>query len=319
MRRLIAMLAVLALPVAWAAHFTGTYVDQQAGVTLVLQQQQDGTMQGQLTGPSGQFQLQGQGNEQGAFGTVQSSQGILGFQAQLSQDNMTLQLVFFQADQNNQPVQVGAFALQRGGGPTQPGIGQPGQTPGMGQPGMGQPGQAPGMAPPPGFPGQPGMTGVPQTGQPTPPPGAIPVQPGMTQPGLPGVGQPGAGQPGMGQPGMGQPGMGGMPVGGWDGTYVGNAGQLQMVIQSAGQAGTYVGYFVVSGQQFQLQATGGPEFIEGVFIVNGSQVPFYAEVFEGGVYLVDGRDGTEYILEPLNGGPGAAPGAAPARSPLGGQ
>jgi len=262
MRKLLTILTVLALPVALATHFTGTYVDQQNGVTIVLQMAQDGTIQGVLNGPSGQFQLQGQGNEQGAFGTAQSTQGMLGFQAQLSQDNQTLQIAFFQADQNNQPVQVGGIVLQRSAAAGQGGMG-------MGQTGMGQ-------------------------------------------------GQSGMGQAGLGgtQTGFGQTGA---VAGDWTGAYVGNAGQLTMYLQSTGQPGSYNGYFDVSGQQFPLQAQGQAEWIEGVFMVNGQQVPFYAERNQGTIWLVDGSDGTEYLLEPMNAGPGAMPGTPPVTSPLGGQ
>jgi hypothetical protein len=316
MRTLAAILAVLALPVALATHFTGTYVDQQNGVTLVLQMQQDGTIQGSLTGPSGTFQLQGQGNEQGAFGTAQSTQGMLGFQAQLSQDNVTLQIAFFQADQNNQPVQVGGLVLQRSAGAGQPGMGQPGVgQPGMGQPGAGQPGQMPGMTQPGAT--QPGMPGGAQPAFPTAPPAGLP---GAAQPGMPGATQPAfptapAGQPGVGQPGPAQPGLGGglggapagapaaMPAGDWNGAYVGNGGQLVLVIQPAGQPGTYTGYFEVSGQQLQLQASGNAQSIEGVYLYNGSQVPFYAENYQDSVYLVDGSDGTEYLLERATAAP----------------
>lgn len=331
MRKLLTILTVLALPVALATHFTGTYVDQQNGVTIVLEMAQDGTIQGVLNGPSGQFQLQGQGNEQGAFGTAQSTQGMLGFQAQLSQDNQTLQIAFFQADQNNQPVQVGGITLQRsaaagqgGMGMGQTGMGQTGigQT-GMGQTGMGQSGM--GM-------GQTGMgmgqTGMGQSGMGMGQTGMGQTGMGQTGMGQTGMGQTGMGQTGMGQSGMGQTGLGGgqtgfgqtgAAVGDWTGAYVGNAGQLVMHIQSAGQPGSYSGYFDVSGQQFPLQAQGQAEWIEGVFMVNGMQVPFYAERYEGSIWLVDGSDGTEYILEPMNAGAGAMPGAAPVTSPLGGQ
>lgn len=317
MRKLVALITVLAIQVALATHFTGTYVDQQNGVTLVLQMQQDGTIRGTLTGPSGNFELQGQGNEQGAFGTAQSTQGTLGFQAQLSQDDRTLQITFFQADQNNQPVQVGGLVLQRSGAAGQPGVGQPG----MGQPGMGQPGQMPGMTQPgaaqPGLPQPPGLPGGAQPTFPTAP------QPGMpgTQPGMPGAAQPTfptapTALPTPAQPGTPVTGAGGGLGGGvgagqpavpqasdWNGAYVGNAGQLVMFIQPAGQPGSYMGYFEVSGQQHQFQASGGPEAIEGAYLYNGSQVPFYAENYGTSVYLVDGSDGTEYLLERGNPAP----------------
>ena len=136
-----------------------------------------------------------------------------------------------------------------------------------------------------------------------------------TQPGLPGAAQPAfptapAGPPTAARPGTPQAGAGGGLGGGlgggmgggqpavpqasdWSGAYVGNAGQLVMFIQPAGQPGSYTGYFEVSGQQHQFQASGGPEAIEGAYLYNGSQVPFYAENYGTSVYLVDGSDGTE--------------------------
>lgn len=225
---------------------------------------------------------------------------MLGFQAQLSQDNQTLQIAFYQADQNNQPQQVGMLVLQRSAG-GQPGMGQPGQMPGMTQPGATQPGSFPTTPQQPGAPGS--FPTAPQQ------PGAFPTTP--QQPSAPGSfpttpQQPGAGQPGMGQqPGLGQPGLGSgqpaMPAGDWNGAFVGNAGQLVMAVQPSGQQGQYVGYFEAGGQRYEFQATGTAEYLEGVYLVNGQQVPFYAQRYEGGVYLIDGSDGTEYILAPAGG------------------
>ncbi len=314
MRKLIASLVLLLLPSAFATHFTGTFVDQQNGVSLTWQHNQDGTLQGQLTGPSGNFEMQGQGNEQGAYGTAQSTQGMLGFQAQLSQDNQTLQIAFFQADQNNQPQQVGMLVLQRSAagmpGAGQTGIGQPGgfpTTPGQ-QPGgfPTTPGQQPGGFPttpgqqPGGFPTTPGQQpgGFPTT--PGQQPGGFPTTPGQQPGGFPATpNQPGGGQTGLGQGGLGgqQPGM---ATGDWNGAWAGNAGQLVMVVQPSGQQGQYTGYFQAGGQRYQLMAEGNATQLNGVYLVNDQQVPFYAEKYEGGVYLVDGSDGTEYLLEPAN-------------------
>src|SRR5690606_37834103 len=149
---------------AFATHFSGTYLDQQNGVSVTIQQGQDGSLQGVLNGPNGQFQLQGQGNQDGAAGTMMSTQGALGFQALLSPDGQVLRMDMYQMGQNNQPVMVGSLSLQRSGGAVGPAVG-----------------------------GQPGMGGVPQV-----PPGGMPAQPGA---GMPGMGFPGATTPGMTQPG----------------------------------------------------------------------------------------------------------------------
>src|SRR5690606_4789301 len=118
------------------------------------------------------------------------------------------------------------------------------------------------------------------------------------------------GQPGFGQTGMDQTGFGQTGMGDWSGAYVGNAGQLVWYIQSGGQPGYYTGYFDASGSQFPFQASGEADWIEGVFMVNGMEVPFYAEREGGSIWLVDGSDGTEYLLEPMNSTPGGMPGAA---------
>lgn len=339
-------LAVVCGGAAFASHFTGTYADPQNGVTVTLQQGQDGAIQGVLNGPSGQFPLQGQGNQDGAYGTIMSTQGVLGFQAQLSPDGAVLQMDMYQVDQNNQPVAVGSLRLQRGagagaapGGMGQPGMGQPGM-PGVGQPGAGQPGM-PGMGQPgmgqPGM-GQPGMgqpgVGQPGVGQPGMPGMGQPGigQPGMGQPGMPGMGQPGIGQPGMAQPGMptmpgmGQPGAPATmppPAGypppdqflGWNGTFVGNGGQLSMFLQPAQQGG-YEGFFDVSGQRFPLQARDQGPYLEGFFIVDGAQYGFSAQYYDGYVYLIEAIDGSEYILEPMRYGvPGSSPGQLPGQFP----
>lgn len=314
-------LILMLLNVAFATHFTGTYVDQQNGVTILIQQSQDGQLQGSLSGPNGNFQLQGQGNQDGAAGVVMSTQGQLGFQARLSPDGQVLEMDMYQMGPDNQPVMVGSLRMQRsastagpsmggqpafGGAPQMPPGGMPAQ-PGAGMPGMGFPGvTAPGTT-------QPGMA---QPGV----PGA--TQPGMTQPGM---GQPGMGQPGMGQPGMGQPGMPPQTVpgtqamgGGWYGAFVGNGGQLVMSVQPTGQ-GTYAGFFEVQGQRYPLQARGDAQYLEGYYTVNGGQYEFYAERYEGYVYLIETIDGTEYLLEPMNFStqPGMQPGAQPGSQPGG--
>lgn len=86
----------------FAAHFTGTYQDQQ-GTTIVIQQGTDGQMQGTFVTANGQFQLQGYGDEHGAYGAIATGQTVLGFQARLSPDHSVLQLQLYQMGQNGQP------------------------------------------------------------------------------------------------------------------------------------------------------------------------------------------------------------------------
>lgn len=350
MRIVYLTLALTLIGAAFATGFSGAYMDAQNGVSITLEQGQNGWIQGVLNGPSGSFQLQGQTQQNAAAGTVMSQQGVLGFQAQLSADGQTLRMDLYQMGPNNQPMQIGTLAFQRSGAQGQAGMGAaggyaggpaggPGFAPGggpvgaspgggygypaggypagptpppgavpvqprMGQPGMGQPGMGS---------GQPGM-GQPSMGQPgMMPPGA--GQPGMAQPGMaqPGMAQPGMGQPGMGQPGMPQPGYGAVQAAvGWNGAFVGDGGNLVMVVQP-GQGGTYNGYFDVSGQRYPMQASGDAMYLEGVFMVNGNQYGFYAEWGEGYVYLIEEVDGSEYILQPMQGGstPTAYPMGAP--------
>lgn len=87
---------------AFAAHFTGTYQDQQ-GTTIVIQQGADGQMQGAFVTANGQFQLQGYGDEHGAYGAIATGQSVMGFQARLSPDHSLLQLQLYQMGQNGQP------------------------------------------------------------------------------------------------------------------------------------------------------------------------------------------------------------------------
>jgi hypothetical protein len=87
---------------ALAAHFTGTYQDQQ-GTTIVIQQGTDGQMQGAFVTANGQFQLQGYGDEHGAYGAIATGERVMGFQARLSPDHSLLQLQLYQMGQNGQP------------------------------------------------------------------------------------------------------------------------------------------------------------------------------------------------------------------------
>lgn len=126
--------AWLGMATAQTASFDGTFADQQNGVSILFQVGANGALQGTLSGPNGQFPLQGESSQGYAYGVVQSTQGPLGFQAQLSADGNSIQISFFTADANNQATQQGQMVLQRmAGGVGQPPLGQP-QNPLGGQP-----------------------------------------------------------------------------------------------------------------------------------------------------------------------------------------
>ncbi len=321
MRRLgVSTLAVIVaglLGAVWAQSFSGNFVASGGEMSITFQQGQDGSLTGVITGQTGQYQLQGQASGLGAYGVADSQQGQLGFQAELSGDGQSMQLMFYQAGANNQPTPASPMiVLQRqagmgGGAGAMPGQmpgGVPGQAPG------GMPGQAPGGMPggiPPQMPGQaPG--GMP--GQiPGQAPGGMPGQmPGQAPGGMPGQmpgGMPGqvpGGIPGQvpgGTPGMFPPTAPTQPVGGlpdWNGTFVGNAGATVLVVQ-AGQGG-YSGYIQDQGQQYQFQAHLDEATLHGELMANGAPYEFWADRDGSTVYLYVGD--TTYYLE-YAGAPGA--------------
>jgi len=209
----ITFLGVACLQAAFAQGFTGTFVSPEASLSVTLQQGPDGSLSGVVTGPNGQFALQGQSSGPAAYGVVATQQGQLGFQAALSTDGGTLTMELYQTGPNGQPTPAGpALTLLRSGGGALPGGGFAGQAPGQapgpatgGVPG-GMPPQAPGAMPA-GVPGQ--------------VPGGFP---GQAQGGLPG--QPAGGFPGQAPGGFPAP-PAAPPVGGdWNGTFVGDAGAV---------------------------------------------------------------------------------------------
>lgn len=112
--RLASALFVLTLAaVALAADFSGTFTDAQTGVSLSLRQNPDGTLQGTFSGSGGQFALQGQASDNGAYGAISTTQGPVGFQAQLSPDGQTLQLALYAVGPNGQPTPQGAQLVLR--------------------------------------------------------------------------------------------------------------------------------------------------------------------------------------------------------------
>ncbi len=129
---------LLFAPLAFAHHFTGTYQSQN-GMTVTLQHDGSGQMQGSMSSNGQQFQLQGFGNQQGAQGQIMTPQGTLMFQAQVSQDLNTLQMTLMQVDGQGQPLQNTAqqLSFQRVNGDTptpvpapNPNPINPGSTPG---------------------------------------------------------------------------------------------------------------------------------------------------------------------------------------------
>jgi hypothetical protein len=85
----------------------------------------------------------------------------------------------------------------------------------------------------------------------------------------------------------------------WNGSFVGDGGQLAMHVQ--GQNGQYTGHFEAGGQSYPFQAQGTAERIEGAFQSNGSPFTFVAERAEGGYVWLRVGD-TDYLLEPAQPG-----------------
>ncbi|MFA5595024.1 MAG: hypothetical protein WDA15_07090, partial [Trueperaceae bacterium] len=139
-----ALLALLVASAALAQAFNGSFQEPQTGMVISFNEAQPGALTGMLNGPNGQFPLQGETNGTFAYGVVNSQQGPLGFQAQVSPDGQYLQIAFFQVGADGQPVQAGqTLTLQRQGGML------PGQAPGQVPaqvPGQ-MPGQMPGQVP----------------------------------------------------------------------------------------------------------------------------------------------------------------------------
>lgn len=260
----------LGMATAQTASFDGTFADQQNGVSILFQVGANGALQGTLSGPNGQFPLQGEFGQGYAYGVVQSTQGPLGFQAQLSADGNSMQIAFFTMDANNQATQQGQMVLQRMAG-------------GVGQPPLGQP-QNP-------------LGGQPQNplgGQPQNPLGGQPQNPLGGQPQNPLGGQP--------QNPFGQQPPGGNPFGApvtpsgvdWNGTFTGDAGAFVLSVQGA--QGQYVGYLLVQGQRYPFEAhVDDPATLHGAFQAGGQQYEFFADRNGPSVMLSIGQ--TTYLLE----------------------
>lgn len=300
------------LGIAVAQSFSGTFVATESQMTVTIQQNQDGTLSGSITGQTGQYPLQGQASGLAAYGAAASQQGMLGFQAELSGDGQTMQMMFYQSDANNQPTPVSpVIVLQRQGGgvgampPQVPGGQAPGGVPGQ-MPG-GMPGQAPGGMPgqaPGGIPGQ--VPGQVPGGMPGQVPGGVPGQfPGGMPGGVPGQvpGQMPGQMPGT-IPGQAPGGLPPMvpptgpqgsypPMADWNGTFVGNAGTTALVVQ--GGQGAYSGYIEDQGQRYPFQAHLDDATLHGTSMANGNQFEFWADREGTTVYLYVGD--TTYYLE----------------------
>ena len=260
--------------VALAQGFDGTFQEPQTGMSITFSQARPGELEGMLTGPNGQFPLQGETNGNTAYGVVASQQGPLGFQAQMSPDGASLQIAFFQAGPDGQPVAAGPpLTMMRAGGGmggVSGGIGgAPGGMGGMGGTGGGMGGAPGGMG---GSPG--GMGGS---------PGGMGGSPG-------GMGGSPGGFGGFGGTTGGMGGsQGGMGVD-WNGSFVGDNGNVVLSVQGA--QGNYFGYIQVQGQQFQFQAHLDDLTLHGNF---GAGYEFWADRDGRSAYLYLG--GTTYVLQ----------------------
>lgn len=261
---------VLAALATWgfAQQYTGTFADTANGIAITFQQAADGSLSGSVTSGNGQFPLQGQASQQGAYGAVQSAQGVLGFQAQLSADGQWLQINFYQMGPDGQPTQQGQLmTMQRQGGGAAGGM--PGQPTGF--PGQ-QPGQVPGQVS-----GQ--VPGQQPTGFPTQQPGQVPGQMGGQQPPF----------------GMAPQ----QPAVDWNGTFVGNNGTVVLSV-GAGQGG-FVGYLQDQGQRYQFQAHLDDTTLHGMFNAGGGQYEFWVDRDGQGALLYVGD--TTFVLQQVSNQP----------------
>lgn len=272
---MIAVMALMGVSAAQQAGFDGTFSDPQQGLSVSFQVGANGALQGMVVGPNGQFPLQGESGPGYAYGVVQSSQGPLGFQAQLSADGGSLQIAFYTMDANNQPVPQGQAVLQRVGG------GQAGGFPAM-------PGQVPGGANP-LAPQQPGGANPLAPQQPGAANPLAPQPPALGNPLAPQ--QPGAGNPFAPQQPGAQPVQAGVD---WNGTFVGDAGSLVLSVQLL-QPGSYGGYIQSQGQRYPIDAHVDDQTLHGYFQVNGQQYEFFADRNAGTVMLSIGQ--ATYVMQ----------------------
>jgi hypothetical protein len=233
MKTLYLLALLLFASLAFAHHFTGTYQSQN-GMTITIQHDTSGQMQGVISVNGQQFQLQGQGNQEGARGQISSPQGMMMFQAQVSQDLNTLQMMIVQVDAQGQLVQNTAqqLSFQRvnaPSGPTGPATPMPVPVP---NPTPVTPGPMPTPMPVP--------TPTPVSPMPTPTPNPLPTPP--------------------------------MPTGAsdWSGVY--QSQTLVMTLQ--GVNGTYTGVFEVNGQRIPFQAQGDMTYLQGTIQSANGATPF---------------------------------------------
>jgi hypothetical protein len=119
MKYIVIVLVVFSL--ALAQNFSGTFQNDQNTGQITLQQTPDGSLQGSFTGANSEMQFRGYVSPQGAYGNLVGQDAHLAFQAQLSPDGNTLQLMIVPYGQNGQPdVNAGQQLIYRRVGAAQP-------------------------------------------------------------------------------------------------------------------------------------------------------------------------------------------------------
>ena len=115
--KLLALLFALFCSFTLAAHFTGTYFMETdvGGITLIIQHEASGAMVGKLEGNGLIYELEGEGYPDGAFGYLNTPDGILGYIASLDEVGNTLYFYVLDIDQEGQPIEDSAqeIMLQR--------------------------------------------------------------------------------------------------------------------------------------------------------------------------------------------------------------
>lgn len=297
MKTLIAVLVIIFSSLGFADHYTGTYQSSN-GININIQSN-NGQLQGSVTGTNIQFNLQGQGNQQGAFGTLSSQQGVLGFQAQLSPDGATLTMSLYQMNQQGQVDQssVQQLVAQRANSgfpqapnqPNQPGFPQAPTGNGSSFP---QPPTTTGN----GFPQAPNASNFPVT-QPNMPEAGFPNSDPMAFPQAPTATSPNNPFPATNP--LATEGTSPFPAApvnqvDWAGSY--SDGQLTVNVQNTGSG--YQGSIEVSGSSYPFQAYAMDSFLDLEVQTPNGMLFVYMERYEGQVYFITETD--EYLLQQVD-------------------
>ncbi len=274
--KLLALLLTLFCSITFAAHFTGTYFMETdvGGITLTIKHEASGAMVGKLEGNGLVYQLEGEGYPDGAFGYINTDDGIFGYLATLDETGNTIAFYILDLDQEGEPIVDSAeeLILQRTSHqanltPT------PSTTP------------TPNTPTPPTFPKPPSSS--PSNQQPTLP--NIPKFP--TKPNFPpATPSTPTNPPSTNTPPTNNP-LVPMPADPWLGTF--NNENLTFTLQ--GDANSYSGTLILGGQSYPVKAVTQGNTMNGSFTSGGNSFEFTASLDVDTLNLTTGN--TNYTLE----------------------